>query len=100
MSAQDDRLLLLGRAMLAEAGYTNSTIAKAHRRAGEALDATKQKVLQHEGVIVLGPEQVDFTERREAAALVLKLADHFPTHVEHEITGEVGLNILGFGAGV
>jgi len=68
-------------------------LEKAYRRLDEGMDATKVKVLQHEGEIVLGPEQVDYTERREAAKEVLKLGDYYPDRLDVNLGGD-GLTVI------
>lgn len=87
-------LSLLGEAIFAP------MLHKAAQRLDEGLDATKQKVLQHDGEIILGPEQIDFTERREAAKEVLKLGDCYPDRLDVNVGGD-GLTVIlrGFDEG-
>lgn len=68
-------------------------LRKAYVRLDEGMDATKVKVLQHEGEIILGPAQVDHTERREAAKEVLKLGDYYPDRLDVHIGGD-GLTVV------
>lgn len=83
------RLMLLGRATLEAAGLTDEMVRKAYTRLHEGLDATRVKVFQHMGEPVIGPEQIDFTERRESAKELLRVADHYPNRLEHEVSGEI-----------
>jgi len=68
-------------------------LRKAYQRIDEGMDAVKVKVLQYEGNVVLGPAQVDYTERREAAKEALKLADHYPDRLDVNIGGD-GLTVI------
>jgi hypothetical protein len=68
-------------------------VPRALKRLDEGLDAVKVKVLQHEGEIVLGPEQADYTERREAAKEVLKLGDYYPDRLDVHVGGD-GLQVI------
>ena len=68
-------------------------LRKAYQRLDEGMDATKVKVLQHDGEIVLGPAQVDHMERREAAKEVLKLGDYYPDRLDVNLGGD-GLTVI------
>lgn len=70
---------LLGRQVIEEL-LPPEVIRLAHARIAEGLDATSQKVFQREGEVIYSKPLVDWTERREYAREVLKLADHYPTH--------------------
>jgi hypothetical protein len=87
--ALEGRLSVIGRAALEAAGLTDGMIKRAYRRLDEGLDATRVKVFREGGEVVVGPEQVDYTERREAAKEVLRVADHYPNRLEHEVSGEI-----------
>jgi hypothetical protein len=89
------RLELLGRAKLEAAGFTDAVIRKAYGRIPDLLVAKKQKVLQYEGRIVLGPEQEDGDVQLRAVELVTRLADHQVNKLEHEVHGEVKLVTIG-----
>lgn len=68
-------------------------LAHGLKRLREGMDATKVKILQHQGTIVEGPEQVDYPERREAAKEILKLGDYYPDKLDLNIGGE-GLTVV------
>src|SRR5262245_43114780 len=94
-NVEQARLEALGRASLAAFGFDEAFARRVRRRVDEGLDATKVKVLQHDGEVVLGPEQVDFTERRLAAELGARLLDWMPNKLEHEVHGEIVLRTVG-----
>lgn len=91
------RLTLLGRAMLetGTAGLTDAMIRKAYRRIDESMDATEVKQFQHKGDIIEAPAQVAWAERTKAAELTLRMADHMPSKLEHQIAGNVAFSVLG-----
>lgn len=93
-SAQHARLTLLGRTMLEQAGLTDEQVRKSFRKLDELHEAKKQKVFQHEGAIVLGPEQADNEVQLKAAVERLKIADAYPNKLEHEVHGSVSFNLL------
>lgn len=86
--------MLLGRAavprLLREADVDR---AYAVLRAG--LEATRRRAFQYEGAILYGEAEVDWEERRECAREVLRLADHYPNRLEHEVAGEVSFVLRG-----
>lgn len=92
---QDARLTLLGRTMLAEAGFTDADLRKVRARLVEGMDATRVKLFQYEGTVVESAPHVDHTERRLAAVEVAKLADWYPNKLEHEVHGEVSFRVTG-----
>jgi hypothetical protein len=56
-------------------------------------EAKKRKVLQHQGLIVLGPEQDDSQIQLEAAKEILKLGDYYPDHLDVHLGGD-GLTVI------
>jgi hypothetical protein len=82
-----------GRLSFLEAQMAPDFLQKAYTRIHEGMDAVKVKVLQHEGAIVLGPEQIDYTERREAAKEALKLCDQYPDRLDLNVGGD-GLTVV------
>ena len=95
MTPVEARLQILGRSMLEAAGLTDVVIRKAHQRLAEGLDADTVKVFHSEGEILYSQPLTDWTERREAAKEVLKLADHYPARTEHEFAGEITFVVKG-----
>ena len=94
-SAEQARLDVLGRAQLALLGFDEAFARRVRRRIDEGLDATAMKIFQHEGALIEGPVQVDFTERRLAAELSARLLDWMPNKLEHEVHGEIVLRTIG-----
>lgn len=92
---QQARLTLLGRTMLAEAGFTDADLRKVHDRLVEGMDATKIKLFQSEGAVIESEPHVDHTERRLAAVEVARLADWYPNKLEHEVHGDVTFRVTG-----
>lgn len=95
LTPEEARLQILGRSMLEAAGLTDTVIRKAHQRLAEGLDANEIKVFHNEGELVYSQPLTDWTERREAAKEVLKLADHYPARTEHEFAGEITFVVKG-----
>ena len=99
MSKSEDplvaRMELLGRSMLAAAGLTDAVIRKAYTRISEGLDATETKAFHSEGDVIYSQPMIAWTERRESAKEILKLADHYPSRLEHEFAGEVTFVVKG-----
>ena len=76
----------------AVSAFLEATLRPLLGRAGEVLkeglEATQVKVFQHQGEVVLGPAQVDYTERREAAKEVLRLNGCYPKESDVTVSGD------------
>lgn len=68
----------------------------AYRRIIESASAFKVKVFKTKGdEIIYSKPLPDFAERREAAELILTIADHKPRQTDHDALGGVTLVIQG-----
>ncbi len=84
-----DRLSLIGRAMLEASGFNDTDIRRAHEARRRALDATRVKVLQHKGELLYSEPQVDHDVQLRAAQDVFEMADYYPAKLGVDVAFEL-----------
>lgn len=86
-TVMEQRLTLLGRAMLEATGLNDDDVRAAHQARRRALQANRVKVLQHKGKLLYSVPLPDFDVQLRAAQDVTKLVDMYPDRVADALDG-------------